>query len=316
MSYCRQAETPLFPLFFFFPPLAGKMGTNARICHPGAWDSAAAPRRRHQHKKNWYQGTLLCQGFRQVLFIPVLNFPADEEHVILGDTSQSCACKLKSWAPRACWEAAHRWRTLAARCASWGHICGGFAACKGLLLHSEGKCDFPVVVLFFFFVEGFTGWDLEAFPVFANKTVSLSVERWMRNLRNVGAFSPEPLWSFSSCCLEILPRQWLFCTSPCAGNKGKVGPNGSSVCNRRKKPPKHRTRSCSCRTNRRKYQAHILHSECRTKLIPAAVRASVIALCERPQCILASCFSRHHTREADYQGSFLTLEQAKRHTTS
>lgn len=139
-----------FSSFFLFP-LAGKMGTNARICQPGAWDSAAAPCRRHQHKKNWYQGTLLCQGFWQVLFIPVLNFPADEEHIILGDTTQSCACKLKSWALHACWEAAHRWRVLAARCASWGHICGGFAACKGLLLHSEGKCDFPVVFIFFFF---------------------------------------------------------------------------------------------------------------------------------------------------------------------
>lgn len=42
--------------------------------------------------------------------------------------------------------------------------------------------------LFFFFLEeGFTGSDLEAFPVFANKTASLSVERWKRNLRNVGA---------------------------------------------------------------------------------------------------------------------------------
>lgn len=36
-------------------------------------------------------------------------------------------------------------------------------------------------------MEGFIGLDLEAFPVFANKTASLSVERWKRNLRNVGA---------------------------------------------------------------------------------------------------------------------------------
>lgn len=53
------------------------------------------------------------------------------------------------------------------------------------------------LILFYFLVEGFTGWELEAFPVFANKTASLSAERWMRNLRNVGALP--------GAALEFLP---------------------------------------------------------------------------------------------------------------
>lgn len=143
---------------------------------------------------------------------------------------------------------------------------------------------------------------MEAFPVFANRTASLSVERWKRNLRNVGAFSPEPLWSFSSCCLEILLRRWLFCTSLCSGNKGKMGPNSNFVQN---SPPQKKcsTKLCSCRTKRRKYQAHTLHSVCRTKLISAAIPASVVAVCKRPQCILVSCFSCHHATEIVYRGS-------------
>lgn len=59
-------------------------------------------------RKELSQGVLLCQGSQQALFLPDLDFPADEEHVILGDTTQSCARRLKPWAPHACWGMAHR----------------------------------------------------------------------------------------------------------------------------------------------------------------------------------------------------------------
>lgn len=138
VSYPRQAETHLF-FPFFFPTCwenGGKCKNLPCRCVGFSRCSALeAPR----HKKNWWKSSAKGPRSQQALFIPVLNFPADEEQVILGDTTQSCACKLKSWAPHACWEAAHRRRTLAAGCASRGHICGGFAARKGLFLHSRGK---------------------------------------------------------------------------------------------------------------------------------------------------------------------------------
>lgn len=97
------------------------------------------------------------------------------------------------------------------------------------------------LILFYFLVEGFTGWELEAFPVFANKTASLSAERWMRNLRNVGALPGAalefllelPLNALKAVAVLHIPAcckqrkrgtQQLFCSKLKNKKERKLGP--------------------------------------------------------------------------------------------
>lgn len=105
VSYTRQADTFLFSSFFFH--FLENWGEYKSVLSGCTGFSCCSVLEASRHKKKQCQSSAKGPCSQKALFIPILNFPADEEQVILGDTTQSCACKLKSWAPHACWEVTH-----------------------------------------------------------------------------------------------------------------------------------------------------------------------------------------------------------------